>query len=64
LLSSQGLQMFHVMTRFATTSGVAPTGGDPEKGTPTGALGPTRTMQATIKAPTSKRMRLADTVVS
>jgi hypothetical protein len=63
LLTAQGLQMFHVMTRFGTTSLTAVTGSDlPEA--PLGALGPTSTMQATAMAPASNRMPLPNTIAS
>ncbi|CAM5467989.1 hypothetical protein SGLAM104S_07597 [Streptomyces glaucescens] len=50
LLSSQGLQMFHVMTRFATTSLAASTGSGLAKWAPLGPVGPTSTTQATTAA--------------
>jgi hypothetical protein len=55
--------MFHVMTRFGTTSLTAVTGSDPLEA-PLGALGPTSTMQATVMAPASNRMPLPNTIAS
>ncbi|GGV81381.1 hypothetical protein GCM10010294_54930 [Streptomyces griseoloalbus] len=63
-LLSQGLQMFHVMTRFGTTSLTASTGSDLVKGVPLGALEPRSTMQATITTPASDRMPRPSTLAS
>ncbi|GAA3826805.1 hypothetical protein GCM10023083_69810 [Streptomyces phyllanthi] len=64
LLTSQGLQMFHVMTRFDMTSLTASTGSDLAERAPLGALGPTSTMQATVMAPASNRVPRTSTIAS
>lgn len=64
LPTSHGLQMFHVMTRFGTTSLTASTGTDLAKRAPLGALGPTSTMQATITAAANNRAPLTNTIAS
>lgn len=54
-LTSQGLQMFHVMTRFGTTSLTASAGWAPAKRAPVGALGPTSATKTASKAPANNR---------
>ncbi|GGW95411.1 hypothetical protein GCM10010297_16500 [Streptomyces malachitofuscus] len=56
--------MFHVMTRFGTTSLTASADSGLAKGTPPGALGPRSIMQVTITAPASNRGPLPNTVAS
>ncbi|WP_425444715.1 hypothetical protein [Streptomyces phaeoluteigriseus] len=63
-LVSQGLQMFHVMTRFGTTSLAASAGSDLPILSSPGALGPTSTTQATITAPASNGVPFPNTIAS
>lgn len=60
----QGLQMFHVMTRFGTTSLGASAGNGLATQAPFDALGPTSSTQATISAPARHRAPVPVTFAS
>lgn len=56
--------MFHVITRFGTTSLVATLGSELPKSVLPGALGPTSTKQIMITAPASSHVPLPNTIAS